>query len=195
MQALREHATRDMGVLPDGTPYLPMLKPGSGQHHWNHEFRGTPPPWQRVNPGTATWALAHAVYPGELFAADDPLVQNFCALLDQIDDAEVCRRRQAGCRTRRSGPAASFYAHVWLYAGRPDKAVDYLYAFANHAAPTRLARGAEPGGRTPRPKSGRYAPQLGVGRVHPSGAQFDRLGGRWAHPPAAWTAGGMAGAR
>ena len=31
---------------------------------------------------------------------------------------------------------ASFAAHVWLYAGRPDKAVDYLYAFANHAAPT-----------------------------------------------------------
>jgi hypothetical protein len=35
---------------------------------------------------------------------------------------------------------ASFAAHVWLYAGRSDKAIDYLYAFANHAAATRVWR-------------------------------------------------------
>ena len=33
-----------------------------------------------------------------------------------------------------------FYAEVWLYAGRPDKAIDYLYAFANHASPSRVWR-------------------------------------------------------
>ena len=141
MQALREHAARDMRTLPDGTPYLPMLKPGSGEHHWNHEFPGTPPPWQRVNPGTATWALAHAVYPGELFAADDPLVQNFCALLDQLDDDEGVPTATGWLPYQALWTyAASFYAHVWLYAGRPDKAVDYLYALANHAAPTRVWR-------------------------------------------------------
>jgi hypothetical protein len=36
--------------------------------------------------------------------------------------------------------AGAFAAQVWLWARRPDKAVDYLYAFANHAAPTRVWR-------------------------------------------------------
>lgn len=141
LAALREHAARDMATLPDGTPYLPMLKPGSGEHHWNHEFAGTPPPWQRVNPGTATWALAQAVYPGELFPPDDPLVANFCALLDTLDDAQGIPAATGWLPYQASWTyAASFYAHVWLYADRPDKAVDYLYAFANHAAPTRVWR-------------------------------------------------------
>jgi hypothetical protein len=40
--------------------------------------------------------------------------------------------------------AAAIAANVWLYAGRPDKAVDYLYAFANHAFPTRVWREEQP---------------------------------------------------
>lgn len=40
--------------------------------------------------------------------------------------------------------AAAIAANVWLYAGRPDKAIDYLYAFANHAYPTRVWREEQP---------------------------------------------------
>ena len=139
--AFRAHAERDMQTLADGTPYLPMLKPGSGQHHWLPDVPGTPEPWHRANPGTATWALAQAIYPGQLFAPDDPLVQNFCHLLDQIDDEEGIPAETGWLPYRAVwGYAASFYAHVWLYAGRPDKAIDYLYAFANHATPTRVWR-------------------------------------------------------
>jgi GH15 family glucan-1,4-alpha-glucosidase len=137
MRAFREHAARDMRTLPDGTPYLPMLKPGSGEHYRILDYPGTPEPWHRANPGTATWAFAHAIYPGEVFAPDDPLVQNFCHLLELLDDEEGVPAGTGWLPYRGLwNYAASFYAHVWLYAGRPDKAIDYLYAFANHATPT-----------------------------------------------------------
>lgn len=141
LKAFREHAERDMQVLADGTPYLPMLKPGSGEHHWLPDYPGPPEPWHRANPGTATWALAQAIYPGQLFAPDDPLVQNFCHLLDRLDDEEGIPAATGWLPYQAVWSyAASFYAHVWLYAGRPDKAIDYLYAFANHATPTRVWR-------------------------------------------------------
>jgi hypothetical protein len=141
-QAFQEHATEHMGTLPNGTPYLPLRIPGgSSEHHWIADYASTPQPWARVNPGTATWALAQAIYPGELFPPDDLMVQNFCRLLDTIDDEEGIPAETGWLPYRAKWSyAASFYAHAWLYAGRPDKAIDYLYAFANHAAPTRVWR-------------------------------------------------------
>jgi hypothetical protein len=68
-------------------------------------------------------------------------VQNFCHYLDLVDGKEGLPAETGWLPWRGVWSyAASFYAHVWLYAGRPDKAVDYLYAFANHAAPTRVWR-------------------------------------------------------
>lgn len=137
-----EKAARDVRHLPDGTPYLPMAMPdGSGQHRDDADFNGEISPYMRLKPGTATWALAHAIYPGEVFAPDDLIVLNFCQLLDQLDGeegipAETGWLPHNGLWTY----AASFYAHVWLYAGRPDKAIDYLYSFANHASTTRVWR-------------------------------------------------------
>ena len=138
----RKHLAHSMGRLADDTPYVPMRIPGgSGDHHWIPDYPLDVPPWHRVNPGTATWALAQSIYPGELFPADDPIVQNMCALLDQLDDEEGIPA-ETGWLPHKAlwGYAASFYAHVWMYAGRFDKAIDYLYAFANHATPTRVWR-------------------------------------------------------
>jgi hypothetical protein len=141
LHAFRQHAERDMAALANGIPYLPMLKAGSGKHHWIHDYPGTPQPWHRVNPGTGTWALAQAIYPGQIFSPDDPLVQNFCRLLEQLDGEEGIPAGTGWLPYRAVwNYAASFYAHVWLYAGRPDKAIDYLYAFANHAGPTQVWR-------------------------------------------------------
>ncbi len=141
MQAFREHAQRDMKTLPDGVPYLPMMMPGSGDHHWIPDYPDDPPPWHRVNPGTATWAFAQAIYPGELFAPDDLLVQNLCHLLDLIDDEEGIPAETGWLPYQAVwNYAASFYAHVWLFSGDPSKAIDYLYDFANHATPTRVWR-------------------------------------------------------
>ncbi|MEZ4638839.1 MAG: hypothetical protein R2856_28395 [Caldilineaceae bacterium] len=58
---------------------------------------------EQVNPGTGTWAFAHAVYPGQLFAPDDPLLQDFCQLLDHLDDRQGIPRPRAGCPSRRCG--------------------------------------------------------------------------------------------
>ena len=138
----RRHVEKDMQAFPDGLPYLPMRKPsGSGDHHWLPDYPHTPKPWNRLNPGSATWALAQTIYPGEVFAPDDPLVQNFCRLLELIDDEQGIPAETGWLPYRAVwGYSASFYAHVWLYGGRPDKAIEYLYAFANHAAPTRVWR-------------------------------------------------------
>ncbi|MCS7222229.1 MAG: hypothetical protein RML36_16045 [Anaerolineae bacterium] len=141
MADFQTHARRDMRTLPDGTPYLPMWMPDSGDHHHIPNYKGPLPPWHRLNPGSATWALCHAIYPGEVFSPDDPLVQNLLRLFDQIDDEEGIPAETGWLPYKAVwNYAASFAAHAWLYAGRPDKAVDYLYAFANHAAPTRVWR-------------------------------------------------------
>lgn len=141
MEDFRASAARTMQTLPDGSTYLPMCLPGSGEHHTVPNFRGEVPPWRRIQPETATWAYGQAIWPGELFAPDDPLVQSLLALLDQRDDEQGIPATTGWLPYRALWTyAASFYAHAWLYAGRPDKAVDYLYAFANHAAPTRVWR-------------------------------------------------------
>ncbi|MCB8921647.1 MAG: hypothetical protein H6662_08700 [Ardenticatenaceae bacterium] len=142
LTVFREKAARDMRHLPDGTPYLPISMPGASSEHIHDEhFAGEVSPYQRINLGTATWALAHAIYPGEVFAPDDSIVQNFCRLLEQIDDEEGIPARTGWLPHNAVwNYSASFYAHVWLYAGRPDKAIDYLYAFANHASVTRVWR-------------------------------------------------------
>ena len=145
MADFRAHAARDLRPLPDGTPYLPMAMPGSGDHSWLADYPGEPPIWRRIQPQTGTWALAHAIFPGEVFAPDEPLVRNFLHLLDSVDDEQGIPTNTAFWTYRMIWTySASFYAHAWLWAGRPDKAVDYLYAFANHAAPTRVWREEQP---------------------------------------------------
>jgi hypothetical protein len=137
----RAHAAGNMDRLPDGTPYLPMCFPGSGEHHWIPNYPGTPEPWHRLVAESATWALCQAIWPGEVFAPDDPLVQNLLHLLDLRDDEEGIPVSTGWLPYKAIWLYyASFAAHVWLYAGRPDKAVDYLYAFANHASHTRVWR-------------------------------------------------------
>lgn len=137
----RAHAAKQMRELPDGTPYLPMCIAGSGDHHWIANFPGEVPPWQRIQPETGTWAFSQAIWPGEVFAPDDPLVQNLCRLYDLRDDEQGTPATSGWLPYRALwGYAASFAAHTWLYAGQPEKAIDYLYAFANHATPTRVWR-------------------------------------------------------
>jgi hypothetical protein len=144
MADFRRCAARDMQRLADGTPYLPMIMPGSGEHI---NLPGTPAapgqvlrPYQ-LQPATATWAFCQAIWPGEIFTPDDELIDNLLRLLDQLDDEEGMPA-ETGWLPYRSlwNYYGSFAAHVWLYAGKPEKAIDYLYAFANHAAPTRVWR-------------------------------------------------------
>lgn len=137
----REHAARDMQTLPDGTPYLPMCMPGSGEHVFIPNYPEVVPDYARINPASATWALCQAIHPGEVFGPDDPLVQNLLHLYELVDDKEGVPAFTGWIPYQALwNYNASFGAHVWLYAGRGDKAYDYLYAFANHATPTRVWR-------------------------------------------------------
>jgi hypothetical protein len=122
--------------------YLPMSLPLSGRHQFLvGADAGDPPRWREIQPETATWALCHAIWPGEVFEPDDLIVRDLLALYDARDDEEGLPATTGFLSFRAVWSyGASFAAHAWLYAGRPDKALDYLYAFANHAFPTRVWR-------------------------------------------------------
>jgi hypothetical protein len=71
-------------------------------------------------------------------------------LLDQVDDRQGVPENTAFFTYRMIWTySTSFSAHAWLYAGRPDKAIDYLYAFANHATATRVWREEQPQNDSP----------------------------------------------
>jgi hypothetical protein len=129
--------------LPGGAGhYLPMSEPASGLHQFRvGHLDGDVPRWRAVQPESATWALCHAIWPGEVFDPDDKVVADLLALFDTRDDEQGIPATTGWLPYRAVWTyAASFAAHAWLYAGRPDKAIDYLYAFANHAFPTRVWR-------------------------------------------------------
>jgi hypothetical protein len=145
MRDFRDHAARDRTATADGTPYLPMAKPGFGEHTWVAPFEGEPPVWRRIYPQTGTWALAQAIYPGAVFGPEDEVTRDLLGLFEAVDDEQGIPPNTAFWTYRMIWTySASFYAHAWLYAGRPGKAVDYLYSFANHAFPTRVWREEQP---------------------------------------------------
>jgi hypothetical protein len=124
MSAFRHAAKRDMGKDPHGNAYLPILMGEAGTHQL---------------PQRAQWAFCHAVYPGQLFAKDDPLVAGNLAMLAATEREGMV----FGTGWDASGIwnyFASFYAHAWLWQGEGRKAADALYAFANHAAPVLVWR-------------------------------------------------------
>jgi hypothetical protein len=141
LEDFRTAAKRDMQMLPDGTPFLPMNMPGSGEHVWIPNYPAQVPDYLHLTPASATWAFCHAIYPGEVFDPEDSLVQNLLHLYDIVDDEEGVPAFTGWIPYQALwNYNASFAAHAWLYAGRGDKALDYLYAFANHASTTRVWR-------------------------------------------------------
>jgi hypothetical protein len=140
-EAFEAHAARDAVARDDGSLLLAMAKSGGSHHNLIPEFHDEPPPERRIRPATATWALAHAVHPGEVLAVEHPVVVGLCGLLEELDTAQGLPEGTGWLPHRAVWTyAAVFYAHVWLCAGQPAKAVDYLYAFADHATPTGVWR-------------------------------------------------------
>ncbi|MFZ4484214.1 MAG: hypothetical protein ACOYOL_09585 [Chthoniobacterales bacterium] len=141
-EAFKKHAAKNFKVTADGFTYLPMAIPGGSSDHSSvSDYAGEPSRWARIQPLQAAYALCQSIYPGELFDAADPLVQNTLALLDHLDDDEGIPKEAGWLGADALWTYfASFAAHTWAYAGRWDKTVDYLYAFANHASPLRVWR-------------------------------------------------------
>jgi hypothetical protein len=116
--AFRKAAARDMKTDPSGNRYLPIrMARGEG-----------------IAPQKAQWAFCHAVFPGGLFAADDPMVQGNMAML-RATEAEEMVFDTGWLKNGIWNYFGSFYAHAWLWLGDGAKAAQTLYAFANHASP------------------------------------------------------------
>jgi GH15 family glucan-1,4-alpha-glucosidase len=116
--AFRRAAARDMRKDAHGNPYLPISMTGYGG----------------PTPQRAQWAFLHAVFPGKVFAADDELVRGNMTML-QACEVEGLVLDTGWLKNGLWNYFGSFYAHAWLWTGRPEKAIETLYAFGNHASP------------------------------------------------------------
>jgi len=115
----RRAAARDLQQDPQGHAYVPAFMANEG-----HEL-----------PQRAQWTFCHAVYPGQIFAQDDPLVASTMAMLEATEK-EGMVYGTGWDATGIWNYFASFYGHAWLWQGQGRKAAEVLYAFANHASPT-----------------------------------------------------------
>ena len=121
MAAFRKAAARDMRKDEHGNNYLPIRMDGKDL------------------PQRGQWAFCHAVYPGQIFPDDDPLVAGNMAMLEATEREGMVY----GTGWDSKGIwnyFASFYGHAWLWQGNGRKAAKALYAFANHAAPMLIWR-------------------------------------------------------
>lgn len=143
----RKAYARDRKVTPEGAAYVKtsMLTEEQMEErirnfsHYNLD--GEVCNWGGYPPQCGTWALAQVISMGELFDENDRVVQDFLSLLDSCDDAEGIPQ-DTGWVTEGAiwGYSSMFYAQAFLYAGMPEKTVQYLYAFANHASGARCWR-------------------------------------------------------
>jgi len=124
MSAFRKAEKRDMSKDPSGNPYLPILLGPAGKDQL---------------PQRAQWAFCNAVYPGQIFPADDTLVSGNLAMLEATEREDMVY----GTGWDATGIwnyFASFYGHAWLWQGNGPKAARVLRAFGNHASPTLVWR-------------------------------------------------------
>jgi hypothetical protein len=85
-------------------------------------------------PCKAQWAFCQAVYPGQLFAKEDPLVKGNLDMLKTYEKEGMVTT--TGWLTGGIwNYFASFYGHALLWQGDGQKAAEVLYAYANHATP------------------------------------------------------------
>lgn len=119
----RKAAARDLCTDPQGNAYVPIFMANEGKEL----------------PQRAQWTFCHAVYPGQLFSQDDPLVLSTMAML-QATEREGMVYGTGWDATGIWNYFASFYGHAWLWQGNGRKATQILYAYANHASPTLVWR-------------------------------------------------------
>lgn len=115
----RRAAARDLRTDPHGHAYVPIFMANAGQEL----------------PQRGQWTFCHAVYPGQIFAANDPLVASTLAMLEATE-REGMVYGTGWDATGLWNYFASFYGHAWLWQGNGAKAAAVLGAFANHASPT-----------------------------------------------------------
>jgi hypothetical protein len=135
--AFQQMAKQEMVRHPAGFEYLPMIA------HSDPSF-SDPDPWNRPRPQTAQWALSHAIYPGNVFAKDDPIVRGHILLLQSCTEEDVPVETGWLWHDSLWTYNASFAAHVYLWAGLGDWAHRTFTGFLNHASPLYCWREEQP---------------------------------------------------
>jgi hypothetical protein len=134
---LTECAKNEMRQSPDGFSYLPMLL--KADKLWS-----LPNEWERPRPQAAQWALSHSIFPGLLFAPDDPIVRGHCALMLSCTQEDIPAGTGWNPHEAVWGYNAQFVAEVYLWLGMRDLARRTFAGFLNHASPLYCWREEQP---------------------------------------------------
>jgi hypothetical protein len=135
-RALDHAASEQMVSDPRGFRYLPMLMREDPAMMENA--------WDRPRPQTSQWALSHTVFPGQVFAKDDPIVRGHVSLM------QACTQEDIPAETgwiRHQGVwnyNAPFAAQVYLWAGHREWARRTFMGYLNHASPLYAWREEQP---------------------------------------------------
>lgn len=137
LRAAFDVAARDQMVAdPRDFRYLPMVMRQDPVMHQDN--------WDRPRPQTCQWALSHAIFPGEVFAKNDPVVRGHIALMQACTQEDV----PADTGWLHHGGVwnynAAFVAEVYLWAGLRDWAHRTFTGYLNHASPTHAWREEQP---------------------------------------------------
>ena len=130
-------AARDQMVVdPRGFTYLPMLMREDPEMRLDA--------WDRPRPQSAQWALSHAIFPGEVFAKDDPVVRGHIALMQACTQEDI--PAETGWLRHEAvwNYNAAFVAEVYLWAGMRDWAHRTFTGYLNHASPLHAWREEQP---------------------------------------------------
>ncbi len=134
---LTECAKNEMRQSPEGFSYLPMLL--KADKLWS-----LPNEWERPRPQAAQWALSHSIFPGLLFAPDDPIVRGHCALMLSCTQEDIPAGTGWNPHEAVWGYNAQFVAEIYLWLGMRDLARRTFAGFLNHASPLYCWREEQP---------------------------------------------------
>jgi len=134
--AMVSAARQEMRRYPAGFEYLPMVAKEDPQ--W------ALPEWDRPRPQSGQWALSHTIYPGEVFAKDDPIVKGHIALMQAVTQEDVPAETGWLKHEGLWGYNAPFVCQVYLWAGLADWARQTFVGFLNHATPLYCWREEQP---------------------------------------------------
>lgn len=85
-------------------------------------------------PHKGQWAFMHAIYPGEIFQIDDPIMLGTMANLTE-NEIEGQILNTGWDEEGMWNYFTSFYGHAFLWLGEGEKAAQCAYAFGNHSSP------------------------------------------------------------
>jgi hypothetical protein len=130
--AARAEMVRD----PRGFTYLPMLMRDDPQMHADA--------WDRPRPQSAQWALSHTIFPGDVFAKDDPVVRGHIALMQACTQEDIPAETGWLHHEGMWNYNAAFVAQVYLWAGLREWAHRTFTGYLNHASPLHAWREEQP---------------------------------------------------